>query len=111
MIASYEIWETLLKSIGIKLHRSSTQVCMTTLDETARVSLDLGIINWIGWNNIECLEYDICNRAKAFVVYTKPSVTMISNPWLGCKSLEELEINKDLAYLQSNSLEKNPYAS
>ena len=107
MVASLDAWTKLLESIGIslkatpKLPPPRTYFSLWSLDGKYEVYVqddDAGEHWRVGWTSIQDLEKTLLEYGRAFI--RKKGLpapkTIVQNPWLGCRSLEELEIMKDL---------------
>lgn len=108
MVASFDAWTKLLESVGIGLKAvaipsaaSGTYFSLQSLNGKYEVYVqdDETGLSWrIGWTSIQDLEKTLLEHGIAFIRKRGETAieTIVQNPWLGCRSLEELEIMKDL---------------
>ena len=95
-----------LHAIGIELHYvkkthsiidSFWQLHSRKGSSVSVVEMDYNSYRWaaydiIGYDKLERLWNMLCTRVRAFIVDEKP----IENPYLGCRSLEEMMVKCDL---------------
>lgn len=102
MLADLQTWKRLLDPLGIVIF-DAIEDCFPVILMYKHKHLVVGmldsskIVEFGQWHSIEDLEKNICAQATHFVVQGEDTNWFIQNPYLGAKSLEELEIRKDLA--------------
>ena len=108
MVASLDTWTKLLESIGIGLKAMTIgdtiprhYFSLQSLDGKYDIYVQCGgnEFSWRSlWPSIQDLENTLLECGRAFIRKRGicPVETIVQNPWLGCRSLEELEIMKDL---------------
>ena len=107
MILDREQLQDFLNPLGIVVVSNDFQPVdyghwlMTSFGQKAGLKFDNKMMTF-AWEKLDDLVNDICGKGMAFVVwqYDDKHQSQIQNPYLGCKSLEEMEIRKDLACIQ-----------
>lgn len=95
---SRETLSRLLFPLGIKLEKTGPFWTLMLIDNPIRVQAmpsAIGIYEAF-WNSIEDLVEDMREYIHTFIAFDD-SVSML-NPYLGCKSLEEMKIRADLHF-------------
>lgn len=104
MLTDLQTWKRLLNPLGVVIYSAMKDCFPVILRYKYRHPVGMldssKIIEFGQWRSIEDLEESICTQATHFVVQGEDTNWRIVNPYLGAKSLEELEIRKDLAVYQ-----------
>ena len=101
MIADQKTWTTFLNSIGISLVPiGCSSFSLESLDRKYVIAMgDFASPSYVGgWTSLQNLENDICKRYPLFVYFNESMQRQQTavNPFLGCKSLEEMLVKLDL---------------
>lgn len=97
-LISHETLSKLLFPLGIRPEKTGSFWTLMLIDNPIRVQAvptAIGIYEAY-WNSIEDLVEDMREYIHTFIAFDD-SVSML-NPYLGCKSLEEMNIRKDLLF-------------